>query len=100
MVISEGVPIAFGTDAGVFPHGENAKEFRFMVDAGWSPMFSIQSATVTNAKLLDMESKLGQIKEGFIADIIAIDEDPTKNISTMENVIFVMKEGKIYKSEL
>ena len=71
-----------------------------MVDAGWSPMFSLQSATVTNAKLLDMENQLGQIKEGFIADIIAIDEDPTKNISTMEHVIFVMKEGKVYKNEL
>ena len=100
MVISEGVPIAFGTDAGVFPHGENAKEFRFMVEAGWSEMFSLQSATITNAKLLDMENNLGQIKVGFIADIIALDEDPTKNISTMEHVVFVMKEGKIYKNEL
>jgi len=100
MVISEGVPIAFGTDAGVFPHGENAKEFRYMVDAGWSPMFSLQSATSTNAMLLDMENQLGQIKEGFIADIIAVDDDPTKKISTMENVIFVMKEGVIHKSIL
>jgi imidazolonepropionase-like amidohydrolase len=100
MVISEGVPIAFGTDAGVFPHGENAKEFRYMVDAGWSPLFAIQSATVTNAMLLDMENQLGQIKEGFIADIVAVNENPIKNISTMENVAFVMKEGKVYKSEL
>ncbi|MEM5565898.1 amidohydrolase family protein [Psychroserpens sp. AS72] len=100
MVISEGVPIAFGTDAGVFPHGENAKELRYMVEAGWTPIFSLQSATITNAKLLDMENQLGQIKAGFIADIIAVNEDPTKDISTMENVIFVMKEGKIYKSAL
>jgi len=100
MVISEGVPIAFGTDAGVFPHGENAKEFRYMVDAGWSPLFAIQSATITNAMLLGMENQLGQIKEGFIADIVAVDENPIKNISTMENVTFVMKEGKVYKSEL
>ncbi len=70
MVINESVPIAFGTDAGVFPHGENAKEFTYMVDTGWSPMFSLQSATVTNAMLLDMENQIGQIKEGFIADII------------------------------
>ncbi|WP_296382479.1 amidohydrolase family protein [Winogradskyella sp.] len=97
MVISENVPIAFGTDAGVFPHGENAKEFAYMVEAGWTPMFSIQSATITNAKLLDMENQLGQIKEGFLADIIAVDEDPIKNISTMENAIFVMKNGVIYK---
>ncbi|SDR66752.1 Imidazolonepropionase [Formosa sp. Hel1_31_208] len=97
MVLREGVPIAFGTDAGVFPHGENAKEFAYMVEVGWSPMFSIQSATITNAKLLDMENELGQLKEGFIADIVAVDSDPTKNIATMENVTFVMKEGKVYK---
>ncbi|MBT8309659.1 MAG: amidohydrolase family protein, partial [Flavobacteriaceae bacterium] len=97
MVYKEGVNIAFGTDAGVFPHGENAKEFRYMVETGWSPMFSIQSATITNAKLLDMPNELGQIEAGFIADIVATDEDPTENISTTENVVFVMKEGKIYK---
>lgn len=97
MVINENVPIAFGTDAGVFPHGENAKEFRYMVEAGWTPMFSIQSATLTNAKLLDMEAQLGQIKAGFIADIIATNENPVENIETTENVVFVMKAGKIYK---
>ncbi len=98
MVYKEKVNIAFGTDAGVFPHGENAKEFGYMVETGWSEMFSIQSATITNAKLLDMEGKLGQLKEGFIADIVATDEDPTENINTMENVVFVMKEGEIYKN--
>jgi imidazolonepropionase-like amidohydrolase len=97
MVIKEGVPIAFGTDAGVFPHGENAKEFVYMVEAGWSPMFSLQSATLTNAMLLDMENQLGQIKEGYLADIIAVDEDPTLAISTMVNVTFVMKNGAVYK---
>ena len=59
---------------------------------------TIQSATITNAMILNMEDKLGQIKEGFIADIIAVNDDPTKNISTMENVVFVMKEGVIYKN--
>ena len=97
MVYKEDVPIAFGTDAGVFPHGENAKEFRYMVEYGWSPMFAIQSATITNAKLLDMEGELGQIAPGFLADIVATDDDPTKNISTTEKVAFVMKNGKIYK---
>lgn len=97
MVYKEGVNIAFGTDAGVFPHGENAKEFRYMVETGWSPMFAIRSATVTNAKLLDMEGKLGVIESGYIADIVATDDDPIQNISTTENVVFVMKEGKIYK---
>tara|TARA_R110001632_G_scaffold24795_9_gene68769 strand:- start:2625 stop:3902 length:1278 start_codon:yes stop_codon:yes gene_type:complete len=97
MVQKEGVAIAFGTDAGVFPHGENAKEFKYMVETGWSPMFAIQSATVTNAKLLDMEGKLGVLAAGHLADIIAVNEDPTKDITTTENVVFVMKNGVIYK---
>jgi imidazolonepropionase-like amidohydrolase len=97
MVAKSGVNIAFGTDAGVFPHGENAKEFRYMVDYGWSPMFSIQSATITNGKLLDMEGKLGVLAPGYLADIIATDDDPTQNIATTESVSFVMKDGLIYK---
>jgi len=97
MVRKENVPIAFGTDAGVFPHGDNAKEFGYMVETGWSEMFSLQSSTITNAKLLDMEDQLGQITVGYLADIVATDEDPTKNIHTTENVFFVMKNGVIYK---
>lgn len=93
----KGVGIAFGTDAGVFKHGENGKEFGFMVEAGMPAMETIQSATITNAKILEMENKIGQIKAGFIADIVATNDDPTQNISTMEHVVFVMKEGKIYK---
>lgn len=93
----KGVGIAFGTDAGVFSHGSNGKEFGFMVEAGMPAMEALQSATLTNAMLLGMEKELGQIGKGFIADIIAVNEDPTKKISTMENVVFVMKEGKVYK---
>lgn len=93
-----GVGIAFGTDAAVFYHGDNGKEFGYMVEAGMPAIESIQSATTTNAMILKMENQLGQIKEGFIADIIAVNDDPTNNISTMENVVFVMKEGKIYKN--
>lgn len=93
-----GVGIAFGTDAAVFYHGENGKEFGYMVEAGMPAIETIQSATVTNAMILKMEDKLGQIKDGFIADIIAVNDDPTKNISTMENVVFVMKEGVVYKN--
>jgi len=92
-----GVSIAFGTDAGVFPHGLNAKEFGYMVEAGMPAMKAIQSATVTNAMLLDMDTEIGQLKEGFLADIIAVDDNPVKNISTLENVVFVMKNGIIYK---
>lgn len=95
----KGVGIAFGTDAGVFKHGNNGKEFGYMVEAGMPAIETIQSATITNAKILKMENEIGQLKKGFFADIIAVDEDPTKNISTMENVIFVMKNGKVYKKK-
>ena len=93
----KGVPIAFGTDAGVFDHGRNGEEFRFMVEAGMPAMEAIQSATITNAKILNMENEIGQIKIGFLADIIAVNDDPTKKIETMEDVTFVMKEGKVIK---
>ena len=94
-----GVKIAFGTDAGVFPHGRNGKEFGYMVEVGMPAMEAIQSATITNAKILKMENELGQIQKGFLADIIAVNDDPTKKISTMENVVFVMKNGKVYKNK-
>lgn len=93
----KGVPIAFGTDAGVFPHGLNAKEFGYMVEVGMPVEEALKSATITNAELLGMGDELGQLKEGYLADIIAVDESPFKNISTLENVTFVMKEGKVVK---
>lgn len=93
----KGVPIAFGTDAGVFKHGNNGKEFGFMVAGGMPVIEALQSATITNSKLLKMETELGQIQKGFFADIIAVNDDPTKNIATMENVVFVMKNGVVYK---
>jgi len=95
----KGVGIAFGTDACVFKHGNNGKEFGFMVEAGMPAMETIQAATITNAMLLKMEGELGQIKKGFYADIIAVEDSPIENISTMENVVFVMKNGKVYKDE-
>lgn len=95
----KGVGIAFGTDAGVFKHGNNGKEFGYMVEAGMPAMETIQAATITNAKILKMENEIGQLKKGFFADIIAVDEDPIKNINTMENVVFVMKNGKVYKQK-
>jgi len=94
----KGVSIAFGTDAGVYKHGDNAKEFGFMVEAGMPAIETIKSATYTNATLLDMESELGQLKAGYIADIVATEENPVDNINTMETIVFVMKDGKIYKN--
>lgn len=95
----KGVRIAFGTDAGVYPHGKNAKEFGYMVEAGMPAIEAIQAATITNAMLLGMDKEIGQIKAGFIADIIAVDENPLTNIMTLEKTTFVMKDGKIYKNE-
>ncbi|MEZ4803233.1 MAG: amidohydrolase family protein [Gelidibacter sp.] len=94
----KGVGIAFGTDAGVFFHGENGREFGYMVETGMPAMKTIQTATITPAIILKMEQEIGQIDAGFFADIIATDDDPTENIKTMENVTFVMKEGTIYKN--
>lgn len=93
----KGVPIGFGTDAGVFEHGQNAKEFIYMTEAGMPIIKALQAATVTNAMLLDMDKQIGSIEPGFLADIIATNDDPTQNVSTVTNVIFVMKEGIIYK---
>nr|WP_294775940.1 amidohydrolase family protein [uncultured Flavobacterium sp.] len=94
----KGVPIAFGTDAGVFQHGLNAKEFIYMTEAGMPAMEAIQSATITNAMLLEMDKKIGVLEPGFLADIIATELDPTQEVSTVLNVVFVMKDGVIYKS--
>lgn len=95
----KGVKIAFGTDAGVFPHGGNAKEFTYMVEAGMPPMEAILSATAVNATVLGIADKTGTLEKGKLADIIATEENPLENIATLENVIFVMREGVIYKGE-
>lgn len=91
-----GVKIAFGTDAGVFPHGENAKEFGYMVEAGMPPMEAIKSATSVAAQVLGMADKIGTIEAGKLADIVACDDNPLKNIKTLERVTFVMKDGVVY----
>lgn len=93
----KGVPMGFGTDAGVFPHGMNAIEFGYLLEAGIPVKESLKAATITNAKLLGMSNELGQLKEGFLADIIAVNENPMKNVKTLENVVFVMKDGVVYK---
>jgi imidazolonepropionase-like amidohydrolase len=93
----KGVKIAFGTDAGVFPHGINTKEFSYMVEAGMPALNAIQAATITNSMLLGIDNEIGQIKPNFIADIIAVDENPLQNVKTLEKTIFVMKDGKVYK---
>lgn len=94
--VTAGVPLAFGSDAGVYPHGMNAKQFAFMVKWGQTPMQAIQSSTVVNAKLFDLEGKIGVIAAGAFADIIAVDGNPLLDISELEDIDFVMKDGKVY----
>ncbi|MBW8192523.1 amidohydrolase family protein [Neiella marina] len=93
----KGVKIAFGTDAGVFPHGLNGREFGYMVEAGMTPMDAIESATMNAAKLLRIDDELGSIEVGKLADLIAVDEDPLEQIKQLEQVTFVMKDGHVYK---
>lgn len=93
-----GVRIAFGTDAGVFPHGENGREFGFMVESGMPPMEAIRSATLINATILGIADNVGTIEAGKFADIVATDENPLQNIKTLEKVVFVMKDGVVYKN--
>lgn len=92
-----GVKIAFGTDAGVYMHGKNYIEFQYMTEAGMPPMEAIKSATISAAILLGIDNILGSIQKDKLADIIAVDGDPLKDIAAMGKVIFVMKDGKIYK---
>jgi imidazolonepropionase-like amidohydrolase len=93
----KGVKIAFGTDAGVFPHGDNGKEFTYMVEAGMPALEAIKSATAVAAGVLGMTDKIGTIEAGKLADIVGTDENPLQNIKTMEKVSFVMKDGVTYK---
>jgi len=92
-----GVKIAFGTDAAVYPHGMNAKEFVYMVEAGMPPMFVIQAATTHAAQLLKHEKELGSIAPGKFADVIAVQGDPLADVSLLQKVSFVMKAGAVVK---
>ena len=94
-----GVKIAFGTDAGVSPHGSNGREFRFMAEAGMPVMEAIQAATVNAAKLLRVEDELGQIAPGFHADIVAFDTNPLEDVDVLERPSFVMKAGSVFRND-
>jgi imidazolonepropionase-like amidohydrolase len=92
-----GVKIAFGTDAGVYPHGQNAREFAYMVEAGIAPIDAVRAATINAAALLNQSGRLGSIEPGYAADIVAVSGDPLRDISQLQHVQFVMKEGVVYK---
>ncbi|HTW37749.1 MAG TPA: amidohydrolase family protein [Steroidobacteraceae bacterium] len=94
-----GVKIAFGTDAAVYPHGENAHELELMVQAGMPTMFVLQAATMHSAQLLKKDKDLGSVTAGKFADVIAVEGNPLEDIGTMKHVSFVMKAGVIYKRD-
>jgi imidazolonepropionase-like amidohydrolase len=94
-----GVRVAFGTDSGVSRHGDNAREFELMVQAGFTPIDAIRAATVLGAQHLRLETEIGQIAPGFSADIIAVDGDPTANVSELRSVDFVMARGQVLSAD-
>jgi imidazolonepropionase-like amidohydrolase len=94
-----GVKIAFGTDAAVYPHGQNAKEFQYMVEAGMPPMFVLQAATTHAAELLKKSKDLGTVEAGKFADVVAVDGNPLDDITLMQRIGFVMKDGVVYKED-
>ena len=93
--VKMGIKISFGTDAAVYPHGQNAKEFKLMVDLGMAPIDALKSATANDADLLGITQKVGTLEKGKLADVIAMPGDPTSDITVTERVSFVMREGKI-----
>jgi imidazolonepropionase-like amidohydrolase len=96
--VKMGIKISFGTDAAVFPHGQNAKEFKLMTDLGMAPIDALKSATANDAQLLGVAQKLGTLEKGKLADVVAMPGDPTQDITATERISFVLKEGKIIRN--
>jgi imidazolonepropionase-like amidohydrolase len=97
--IASGVTIGMGGDVGVFPHGENASEMELMVEYGLPVMDALKAATSINARAFHLDDKLGSLKQGFLADVVVVSGDPSKNISDVKKVKFVMKDGVVYRKE-
>ena len=98
--VKAGVKVAYGTDAGVYPHGDNGKQFAKMVEWGLTPMQAIQSATTSAADLIGRKTQVGQLTAGYFADLVAVSGDPLANVTVLEKPAFVMKGGAIYKNTL
>lgn len=97
--MASGVAIGMGGDVGVFPHGENVLEMELMVEYGMEPTQVLRAATSVNARAFHLENRLGNLKPGTLADVVVVDGDPTKNISQLRKVRFVMKDGVVYRNE-
>jgi len=97
--VEAGVKVVFGSDAAIYPHGDNAKQFARMVRFGMTPMQAIQAATSLAAEALGKEGQYGCVSAGCSADIIAVSGDPLDDVTALETVNFVMKEGRVYRAE-
>jgi imidazolonepropionase-like amidohydrolase len=95
--LAAGVRIAFGTDAGIYPHGLGARQFAYQVRCGQSPLAAIQSATIHAAELMRFDDRIGRIAPGYLADVIAVNGNPLRDIHLLENPVFVMKDGAIHR---
>ncbi len=97
--LAGGVKIGFGTDAGVYPHGENAREFQYMVEAGMTPMAAIEAATRSAAEVLGIANEIGTLEVGKRADLIATKRNPLVDVMELQRVVFVMRGGAVYRRE-
>jgi imidazolonepropionase-like amidohydrolase len=95
--LAAGVTILSGSDVGVFPHGDNARELELMVNYGMSALAALQSATSIAARVLHLETEIGQVKTGLLADVIAVEGDPARDISALRRVRFIMKDGGVVR---
>ena len=98
-IVKAGVPVAYGTDIGVFPHGENWKDFPIMVDCGMEPLEAIRTATMNSAKMNGIEGDVGTLNMGMKADVIAVQGNPLDDITSLGKTVFVMKDGAVYRED-
>jgi imidazolonepropionase-like amidohydrolase len=97
--IAKGVKIGMGTDAAVYPHGRNPEEFHMLVDLGMAPVDALRAGTSVDAELLGIQNRVGTLEPGKLADVVVIPGDPIQNIRQIEKIVFVMKEGVIYRND-